>query len=147
MVIFKETTDLDSPIYQDALQIRTAVFVQEQNVAASEEIVDEDGPIYFVGYIDETAVVTARAFEEQPGVWHIQRVAVKKQYRHQQLGSQLMEYVEKSACHQQIQTLTLGAQDQAQPFYLKLGYHVHGAGFLDAGIKHHQMDKVIKKDL
>lgn len=141
MITFKETTDVRSQVYQDALQIRTAVFVQEQQVDPSEEIVDEEGPVYFVGYIDQTAVVTARAFEERPGVWHIQRVAVKKQYRHQQLGSQLMEYVEQSARQQQIQALTLGAQDQAQAFYLKLGYHVHGDGFLDAGIKHHQMNK------
>ena len=55
----------------------------------------------------------------------------------------LLQYIEHKAKENKLAYLTLGAQDQAQGFYLSLGYHVVGAGFLDAGINHHRMDKKI----
>lgn len=145
MLTIKETTALDSQVYQDALQIRTEVFVQEQGVSPEDEIAGEQGPVYFVGYLNETPVCTARAFEEKGGVWHIQRVAVKKDQRQQKLGAKLMLFVEESARKKQVKKLVLGAQDQAQNFYLKQGFQIVGAGFLEAGIEHHQMEKHLVK--
>lgn len=139
----KSSNSLESLIYKDALLIRKEVFVEEQGVSLELEIVDEKGPVYFTGYLDKTPVATARAFEEEPGVWHIQRVAVRKDYRGQGLASELLNTIEASARKAEIKILTLDAQDQAQAFYKKLGYHVVGEGFMDAGIAHHRMDKTL----
>ncbi|MGU9560614.1 GNAT family N-acetyltransferase, partial [Lactiplantibacillus pentosus] len=68
-------------------------------------------------------------------MWHIQRVAVKSEFRKRSLGTEVLREIENVAYSKHIQLLTLGAQDKAQNFYLKLGYQVKGAGFLDAGIK------------
>lgn len=137
----KTTGALDDPIYQDALAIRRKVFIEEQGVAPELELEGEAGPRYFVGYLAGRPVVTARAFTEKPGVWHIQRVATVKEARGKGLAQELLLALEASAHEQGIKKLTLGAQDQAQGFYEKLGYHVVGEGFLDAGIAHHRMDK------
>lgn len=139
----KSSNSLESLIYTDALAIRKEVFVAEQGVSLELELEGEKGPVYFTGYLNELPVATARVSEEKQGVWHIQRVAVKKAYRKQGLASQLLNAIEIKAKANGIHTLTLGAQDQAQTFYKKLGYHVVGAGFLEAGIKHHRMDKTI----
>lgn len=143
MLIFKQTIDLDSSVYHDALKLRQEVFVKEQNVAEADEIDGESGPLYFVGYSNNEPLVTARVFEETPKTWHIQRVAVKKSVRKRGLGSRIIIEIEDNARKKGIGLLTLGAQDQAQTFYLKLGFKVQGAAFLEAGIKHHRMDKMI----
>ena len=86
---------------------------------------------------------SVRALLENENTWHIQRVACLKEFRRQGLAKKLLQYIEHKAKENKLAYLTLGAQDQAQGFYLSLGYHVVGAGFLDAGINHHRMDKKI----
>lgn len=36
----------------------------------------------------------------------------------------------------------LAAQEQAVPFYEKLGYHICSDSFIDANIKHYLMEKI-----
>jgi predicted GNAT family N-acyltransferase len=130
--------------YQDALKIRHLVFVNEQHVPLELEIDNEERADYFVGYLDQTPVATARVTSQKDGAWHIQRVAVLIEYRQRGFASQILRYIEQVARKEQVPYLTLGAQDQAQGFYLKLGYQVIGDGFVDAGIKHHQMNKKLQ---
>ena len=130
--------------YQDALKIRRLVFVNEQHVPLELEIDHENAANYFVGYLGQIPVATARVTVQRDGAWHIQRVAVLKEYRQQGFASQILRALERAARKRQVSYLTLGAQDHAQDFYLKLGYQVIGAGFLDAGIKHHRMDKKLQ---
>ena len=141
-MIVKETTSTNSPIYEDALSIRHEVFITEQNVPFEREIEGEEGKHYFVGYVGTTAVC-ARAFLESPGIWHVQRVACRKEYRGKHLASELMRFIEEKASDSGIRLITLGAQDQAAPFYERLGFKTIGEGFLEAGIPHHRMDKEI----
>lgn len=142
-MIVKETNSINSPVYKDALSIRQEVFIAEQGVPFEREVEGEEGKHYFVGYVGTTAAVCARAFHETPEVWHVQRVACRKEYRGRHLSSELMHFIEEKAAGLGIRTLTLGAQDQASPFYEKLGFKTIGDGFLDAGIPHHRMDKEI----
>ncbi|GKQ43191.1 acetyltransferase [Companilactobacillus sp. RD055328] len=138
----KLSTDLKSPIYQDALNIRYKVFVDEQDVPENMEIDEyEDISTYFVGYIDDQPVVTARCFPTDDNGWHVQRVATYKEYRKRGLAKELLEYIEQVAKQEDYDYLILGAQDQAQGFYLKLGYQVIGDQYMDAGIEHHDMKK------
>lgn len=140
----KEGFGTSANCYQDALKIRHLVFVNEQHVPLELEIDHEDAADYFVGYLNQTPVATARVTVQSDGAWHIQRVAVPKEYRQRGFASQILQYIEQTARNKQVPYLTLGAQDHAQGFYLKLGYQVIGDGFLDAGIKHHRMDKKLQ---
>lgn len=145
-MIIKCTADLNDQIYQDSLVLRKEVFIQEQHVPIELEIdQDEANCQYYVGYDEHTdqPIATARVLKETPTKWHIQRVAVQQNYRHQGLASQVMRLIEQHAQVQGIKTLVLNAQDQAQDFYINLGYHVEGDQFLDAGIKHHKMVKTV----
>lgn len=142
-MIVKETTSTKSPIYEDALSIRHEVFITEQNVPFEREIEGEEGKQYFVGYVGTTAAVCARVFLESPGIWHVQRVACREEYRGKHLASELMRFIEERASDSGINLITLGAQDQAAPFYERLGFKTIGEGFFDAGIPHHRMDKEI----
>ncbi|MCP0886843.1 GNAT family N-acetyltransferase [Ligilactobacillus sp. WILCCON 0076] len=143
LVQIKTTTDLNSQVYADAVAIRMEVFVKEQGVDRQLELDFEKGPIYYVGYLADKPVATARVIVQEDNGWHLQRVAILKAFRGQKLGSQILKAIESDARENKVSYLTLGAQDQAQLFYTKLGYQVVGKGFLDANIVHHRMDKKI----
>jgi predicted GNAT family N-acyltransferase len=72
----------------------------------------------------------------------IERVAVLKEARGQGVGTELMRYI-LQAIHSQpnVQTIKLGSQNSAIPFYEKLGFQVIGEEYLDACIPHHFMLK------
>ncbi|RHW50255.1 GNAT family N-acetyltransferase [Bombilactobacillus bombi] len=136
------TNSINSSIYQNSLQIRQEVFVQEQKVPTNIEVDNyEERCTYYVGYINHTPVATARNYLTEDHGWHIQRVAVLKKYRQQGYARELLTFIENQARQQHINYLILGAQDQAQPFYLKQGFTVVGEQFVEAGIKHHNMIK------
>lgn len=136
------TTDLNSSYYNDAVDIRKKVFVDEQNVPPELEIDDlEDQTIHVIGYLENRAVATARLYKKDATTFKVQRVAVSLDFRKKNLGNQLMLEIERYAEMNHYKKLILGAQDHALNFYKKLGYQVEGKGFMDAGIPHHTMIK------
>lgn len=140
----------------DALSIRRAVFIEEQNVPEEEEIDehDRDGGwigevvhwigevVQMTGYLDGQPVVTGRLIPDttSDADAHIGRVAVLKELRGRGLGKQLMLALHDAARERGYSRLRLGAQLRAIPFYQRLGYVASGDVFLDAGIKHRRMD-------
>ncbi|MQS75932.1 GNAT family N-acetyltransferase [Companilactobacillus halodurans] len=136
----KYSSDVRSNTYKDSTNIRKIVFINEQNVPENLEIDDkEDQCTYFNLYSDNKAVATARFFPLDDGGIHVQRVAVLKNYRHKNLGSQLLKYIFKFAKKQGYNYVILGAQDHAQNFYKELGFKVIGKQYQEVGIAHHDM--------
>ena len=140
MTKIKHSNDTNSDIYQDSINIRTKVFVEEQNVPKNMEIDDmEDKCTYFNVYEDNQAVATARIFPTEDNGIHVQRVAVLKDYRQHHLGSQLLKFIFKYAKENNFNYVILGAQDHAQKFYKNLGFKVIGEPYQEVGIAHHDM--------
>lgn len=138
------TENLNSKIYEDAVNIRYEVFVEEQKVPADVEIDElEDKSHHVVLYEDEQPMGTARIYHRGDGIYKIQRVAVLKNYRGKGIGVQLMKECELQISKLRGTKITLGAQLQALSFYEKLGYTAEGPEFMDAGIPHREMTKML----
>ncbi|MGY3743654.1 GNAT family N-acetyltransferase [Leuconostoc inhae] len=134
-------------IHDDALNIRKTVFVGEQGVALTDEMnnpLAEKKALHIVAYVNGQPAATARVLEENPGIWHVQRVATLHAMRGQGLGSQLFDYIESLAPFYHIHMLDLGAQIQARKFYEQLKFHTYGSEFSEAGITHIGMKKELK---
>ncbi|WP_429843935.1 GNAT family N-acetyltransferase [Brevibacillus sp. FIR094] len=133
----------------DALSVRRAVFIEEQEVPEELEIDEHDtlhgGTIHFVAYRDGKPVGASRVRNYAPGVGKIERVAVAKTERGTGLGRQIMLAIEELAKQHGYDSLKLNAQTQAQRFYEKLGYEPFGDLFDDAGIEHIAMVKSIRE--
>lgn len=132
-----------SQVYQDALSIRRAVFIEEQNIAPNLEYDDQD-PIarHFVAYWQEAPVCTMRLITGgHQG--HLGRVATLKAYRHRGIARDLLKEIEVREKAAGITKISLNAQLSAIPFYEKAGYVSFGEIFLDAGIKHRAMTKAL----
>lgn len=138
------TTDTTSDTYKDALKIRHDVFVTEQGVSVTDEIDElEDKTIHVVLYKEGEPIATARIYALDTEIYKVQRVAVQKKVRNQGFGALLMAEMEKKVVELGGRKLTLGAQNTAIPFYERIAYTIEGAEFMDAGIPHHTMTKLI----
>ncbi|VAV94771.1 GNAT family acetyltransferase YjcF [hydrothermal vent metagenome] len=121
-------------------QIRTVVFVEEQNVPMDEEIDGLDGEAdHYLLCLNDRAVATARV-RHLDEVAKIERVAVLCGNRGLNIGRRLMEYIMADIQgNPAIRVMKLGAQIQVIEFYEKLGFTCYGDEFLDAGIRHRWM--------
>ena len=127
--------------YDDALDVRLAVFVEEQGVPESVEVDDhEDEATHFVAYDSDAPVATARLREYEPGVGKVERVAVRRSRRGEGWGDRVMDELE-AAASERFDELYLHAQETAAGFYTRLGYEREGDAFEEAGIPHVAMRK------
>lgn len=140
------TKDTMSEIYLDAVRIRQKVFVQEQGVPANLEIDGNEAySVHFVLYTDDKKpVATVRLLPLNDHTFKLQRMAVLKEYRRKNLGSEIITEAEAFAKQQHYKTIELGAQLSAEKFYKKLGYITYGEIFEDAGIDHVHMKKELQ---
>ena len=144
MEIKNSSTSSFNKIKGDALTVRKAVFVTEQNIDINLELDDlDDDSMHFVAYVDGLPAATARIHQTNDNGWHIQRVATLKEFRHQGLARAIMLNMEALAREKHITYLTLGAQLSAEAFYRKLAFTPEGAIFLDANIQHIKMCKIL----
>ncbi len=145
---------------EQAWQVRTEVFVHEQQVPPAEEIdaLDTAETTSHVLAVDGegTAVGTARLLSEpdHPGEVHLGRLAVRAPARGRGIGARLVVAVEALALAQHgvrqgeegplSVRVVLAAQESAMAFYGRLGYApVSGERFLDAGIWHQDMARTV----
>ena len=139
----------------EAIEVRRAVFIEEQDVPEDEEIdgydADPASPgiservVHVLGRLDGQPVATARLLLDQAGepphgYPHVGRVAVLSALRGRHYGAQIMEALHEEARRRGHLGITLAAQEHARPFYERLGYFARGGLFLDAGIEHRWMD-------
>lgn len=128
-------------INDDIKQIRIDVFINEQGFENEFDDIDKTAKFVLLS-IDGKAVGTCRFFPSNiDGDAHIGRMAVRKFYRGQNLGSKIMHAAENGIRRDGFKTCSLSAQVQARPFYESLGYVAEGEEYLDEGCPHILMRK------
>lgn len=122
--------------FPDIEKIRTAVFIEEQNVPDSLEWDNSDHEsTHILAYYNNIAVGTARLLNDG----HIGRLAVLKDYRNRKIGQNMLKYLLEIAKERSIRNIELSAQEHAVEFYKKLGFSVTSDVYMDAGIPHYDM--------
>ena len=118
------------------LQVRRAVFIDEQGVPEAEELDGEDANARHFLAEDEAGrpIGTARLL----GSGQVGRMAVLPQWRRRNVGAQLLTRAVAAAQGAGL-AVFLDAQIHAQGFYERLGFKASGEVFLEAGIEHVRM--------
>ena len=133
-VIIKAVSFKDD--YSDINEIRTSVFIEEQNVPIELEWDEFDNDsTHILAYYNDKAVGTARLLNDG----HIGRMAVLKDYRNRNIGKNMLKYLLDIAKTRQIDNIELSAQEHAVEFYKKMGFTVSSSVYMDAGIPHYTM--------
>ena len=146
-VIVKTFEELEVAELYKVLQLRSDIFVVEQDCIFLDPDDKDQSAIHILGWEGSDLVAYARAFG--PGVYFeeasIGRVAVKEAYRGRGLGKQLMQESLK-AVKTRFNTshIALSAQKYLENFYRDLGFVTQGEDYLEDGIPDVRM--VLKKD-
>jgi predicted GNAT family N-acyltransferase len=124
-----------------ALDLRRAVFVEEQGVPLAEELDAQDAAaLHLVAVHDGRVVGTCRLVGGGETV-KLGRMAVTRGARGQGVAARLLAEAEGRALELGARRMALGAQLTARRVYERAGYVAHGEHFLDAGIAHVMMEK------
>ncbi len=133
----------DESLLQQAFQIRSLVFVIEQQVPASEEYDEfEESSTHFLAKLDGKPVGTARWRFTQYGV-KMERFAVLAEARGKGVGQALVSAVLEdvnSSPEAEGKTKYLHSQLTAVPLYSKFGFEKVGEMFEECSIQHYKME-------
>ena len=127
----------DTGHYRQSLEIRKKVFVEEQHVARSLEVENEEEATYYLMLIDEKPIGTGRWRKTSQGI-KLERFAVLPEYRNQNLGTEILRAVLKDLKGRK-ENAYLHSQIKAIPYYERQGFKKQGAMFVEANIKHYMM--------
>ena len=123
------------------IRLREQVFIIEQGVPKVLEIDGLDPDCQHAVIFDGNSLVgTGRLTIDGK----IGRIAVAATHRRRGLGSQLMAKLEQRAEDMGLSVVSISAQVSALAFYQRLKYRQCGPIFVDAGIEHLPMTKVLK---
>ncbi len=137
-MIIKLYTELPKESYE----IRKKVFVEEQGFKNEFDDIDKSST-HLVLYDKEIPIATCRFCQSSYKEYVIGRIAVIKQYRGQNIGSQLLVSAEDEIRRIGGIQIFLHSQDKARKFYEKHGYSCCGKMDLDENCPHIWMCKKI----
>lgn len=128
----------------ELLQLRSEVFVVEQDCVYQDIDGKDDIALHVLGYKDENLVAYTRIFP--PNTYFknasIGRVVVRASERKYKYGYNLMEKsIEAIETAYKTTTIKISAQTYLKSFYNNLGFKQVGEGYLEDGIPHIGMIK------
>ena len=133
-----------SELYQ-LLQLRSEVFVVEQNCVYQDIDGKDEKAMHLLGEIDHKVVAYSRIFKPKDYFENasIGRVAIAEKYRAQKWGHQLMqEAISGIENNFGIQSITISAQLYLKKFYESHGFVQIGETYLEDGIPHIEMLRI-----
>ena len=124
-------------------KIREEVFVKEQGVPVELEKDEYDEVAAHVLVMNDEKPVGCGRVYLKGDAGKMGRIAVAKEYRKQGYGRLVCEGLIEAARELGAKEAVLGAQLTAIPFYENLGFEQEGDIFVDAGIDHIMMRKIL----
>jgi predicted GNAT family N-acyltransferase len=126
------------PLMKISDAIRREVFIEEQKVDPEIEYEFEEEGNYYLLYLNDKPVATARWRQTPQGI-KVERFAMLKQYRNKGLGAILLKEV-LSDVMKPGQVIYLHAQLKAVNYYKRAGFEPVGNNFFEADIEHVKME-------
>jgi ElaA protein len=143
---FKTTTfqELTTTELYDILQLRSEVFVVEQNCVYQDIDYKDQKAKHILGYYKQELVAYCRLFDAKQYFENasIGRVIVKEKYRKKNYGNLLIDEAIKEIFTLFNKTeITISAQLYLQKFYEKHGFYTTSSVYLEDEIPHIEMQK------
>ncbi|MEO8774244.1 MAG: GNAT family N-acetyltransferase [Gelidibacter sp.] len=143
-IITKSFKELTTDELYAILQLRSEIFVVEQNCVYQDIDYQDQKALHVMGYKQEVLVAYTRLF--QPGDYFeyasIGRVLVKAGERHSKYGYDIMEASINTITERYKETkIKISAQTYLKRFYNNLGFIQVGEGYLEDDIPHIGMIK------
>ncbi len=129
--------------WRELTEIRRRVFIEEQKVPVELELDEHDFTArHWLAWYGAEPVGTVRLLDDG----HIGRLAVAASYRERGIGQALLHRALEGALEMGLEQVELAAQEHAIAFYRKEGFKPVGGLFMDAGIPHQTMQRVLRNE-
>ncbi|WP_055444155.1 GNAT family N-acetyltransferase [Lacinutrix himadriensis] len=144
-IVTKTFKELTTQELYEILQLRSEVFVVEQDCVYQDLDGKDQKALHVIGFKDEKVVAYTRIFK--PGFYFeeasIGRVVVAANQRQHKYGYAIMEASIKAVKEQYNESIIkISAQCYLKKFYNNLGFKEIGAEYLEDGIPHIGMLKI-----
>ncbi len=143
-ILIKNFQQLTLNELYEILQLRSEVFVVEQDCVYQDIDGKDDKALHILGIKDEKVIAYTRCFNKGDYFKEasIGRVVVKESERKYNYGNKIMKAsIEVIEAHFKTETIKISAQVYLQKFYNQLGFNNIGEGYLEDGIPHITMIK------
>lgn len=140
----KKFSDLSLTQLYELLQLRSEVFVVEQDCVYQDVDGKDQKALHILGYQNERLVAYTRIFNKNDYLEEasIGRVVVAKEARQHSYGKEIMQAsIEAVEKNYNTKTIVLSAQTYLKKFYNELGFFEVGAEYLEDGIPHIKMKR------
>lgn len=138
----KTFNELDTNTLYDILQLRSSVFVVEQDCVYQDIDSKDKQALHIILKIEGNLVAYTRCFG--PGLYFkeasIGRVVVVRQHRKNKYGHQIMERsIQEISKNYNTEKIKISAQKHLKKFYKNHGFYKIGKQYLEDGIPHISM--------
>jgi ElaA protein len=143
-ILIKNFKELTTTELYEILQLRSEVFVVEQDCVYQDIDGKDDKALHILGVKDEKVIAYTRCFNKGDYFKEasIGRVVVKESERKYHYGNKIMKVsIEAIERHFKTETIKISAQVYLQKFYTQLGFENVGEEYLEDGIPHIAMLK------
>jgi ElaA protein len=140
----KSFNELTAADLYEIIVLREAVFVVEQNCVYQDADGKDFAALHLCGKHNGALVAYCRIYPEK-GAIHIGRVVTASEYRKKGLAYELMQKAHDLTARKfpDFKEIHISAQKYLEEFYLKLGYKVVGEEYLEDGIPHIEMHRLL----
>ncbi|MBQ2676545.1 MAG: GNAT family N-acetyltransferase [Clostridia bacterium] len=136
-IVWYDTKVSDKAQFEQAKQIRTEVFCDEQGFPYGCEFDElDDTATHLITYDGARPIATGRVIDLGNGEFKLGRIAVLKAYRGREVGKALVEEMIEYAMAQGAKKVLVDSQVQAKGFYAKVGFKEYGEEHMDCHVPH-----------
>jgi ElaA protein len=138
----KKYSELEVNELYELLQLRSEVFVVEQDCVYQDIDGKDQIALHVLGYQGKELIAYARIFKKEDYFKEssIGRIIVKETYRSKDVGHRLLDYaISYINFTLNENSIRISAQKYLIAFYQKHGFQVDGEGYLEDGIPHVNM--------
>lgn len=136
------TFSIESPYYQQALQLRQDILRTPLNMKLSmQDIEGEEHDIHIGGIYEDKVLAYCIISSLDTHMCKIRQVCVSTSMQGVGIGMKLMEYAEEVAINHGCTSVILHARKTVMSWYESLNYEIIGDEFMEVGIPHYKMIK------
>lgn len=135
-----------TPEYDRMVALRDDVLRKPLGMAFGGEYLGKDKDSYLLGCFDgDNLVGCCLLTPVNENTLQLRQMAVAEDCQKQGIGTKVIEYAEQLAVGKGYRFMYLHARKEAVNFYTKLGYMLESEEFIEIGIPHFEMLKMLKQ--
>ena len=136
-----------SPAYKQVLQLRDKILRHPLGLQLSKaDTANDANEIIIAAFDDEQVVGCVQLHPIDAQTIKLRQMAVDYNRQRQGIGTKLVRYAEQVAQNKQYSSISLHARKSALEFYKKLDYQVYSSLFMEVGIPHFEMVKMLNRN-